>query len=46
MYPEKDKQAAYGSMFPMEADLLLAKLTRHQIEALQELLQQYSDMEQ
>ena len=46
MYPANDKQAAYGSIFPMEVDLLIAKLTRQQIGALQELLQQYSDMEQ
>ena len=34
MYPAKDKQAAYGSMFPMEVDLLRARLTREQTEAL------------
>ena len=28
MYPAKDKQAEYGSIYPMEADLLLAKLTQ------------------
>ena len=41
MYPAKDKQAAYGSIFPMEFGLLRAKLTRRQIEALRELLQEY-----
>jgi uncharacterized protein YecT (DUF1311 family) len=41
MYPAKDKQAAYGSIFPMEFGLLRAKLTRRQIEALRELLKQY-----
>jgi uncharacterized protein YecT (DUF1311 family) len=28
MYPAKNKQAEYGSIYPMEADLLLAKLTQ------------------
>jgi uncharacterized protein YecT (DUF1311 family) len=41
MYPAKDKQARYGSIYPMEADLLLAKLTQRQVRALKELLQQY-----
>lgn len=40
MYPAKDKQAEYGSIFPMEVDLLTAKLTRQQIEALQDILRQ------
>lgn len=42
MYPAKDKQAEYGSMYLMDVNLLSAKLTRRQIEALQEMLQQYS----
>jgi len=42
MYPAKDKQAEYGSVYPMEADLLRAKLTQQQVVALKELLQQYS----
>src|SRR5713226_9298495 len=42
MYPAKDKQAEYGSIYPMEADFLRAKLTRQQVAALKELLQQYS----
>lgn len=42
MYPAKDKQAEYGSIYPMEADLLRAKLTQRQVTALKELLQQYS----
>jgi uncharacterized protein YecT (DUF1311 family) len=42
MYPANDKQAEYGSVYPMEVDLLLAKLTRQQITALRELLQQFS----
>lgn len=42
MYPAKDKQAEYGSIYPMDADLLRAKLTQRQVTALKELLQQYS----
>lgn len=45
MYPAKDKQAEYGSMYPMDADLLRAKLTQRQVTALKELLQQYSGEE-
>ena len=44
MYPAKDKQAEYGSMFPMEADLLKARLTRQQIAALRTMLKQYSGL--
>jgi uncharacterized protein YecT (DUF1311 family) len=40
MYPAKDKQAEYGSIFPMEVDLLAAKLTRQHIGALQDILRQ------
>jgi uncharacterized protein YecT (DUF1311 family) len=40
MYPAKDKQAEYGSIFPMEVDLLATKLTRQQIGALQDILRQ------
>jgi len=43
MYPATDKQAAYGSSYPMEVDLLRAKLTQQQIAALKELLKRYSD---
>jgi uncharacterized protein YecT (DUF1311 family) len=43
MYPAKDKQAEYGSVYPTEVNLLLAKLTRQQVAALKELLQQYSN---
>ena len=42
MYPAKDKQVEYGSIYPMEADLLKAKLTRQQVGALEEMLKQYS----
>jgi uncharacterized protein YecT (DUF1311 family) len=42
MYPATNKQAEYGSIYPMDANLLRAKLTvRHLIE-LKGLLQQYS----
>ena len=40
MYPAKDKQAEYGSIFPMEVDLLGAKLTRQQIGALKDILRE------
>lgn len=42
MYPAKDKQAEYGSIYPMEVDLFRAKLTQRQVAALKELLQRYS----
>ena len=41
MYPAKDKQTEYGSMYPMEVNLLRAKLSRQQAAALKELLKQY-----
>lgn len=41
MYPAKNKQAEYGTTYPMDADLLHAKLTRQQVAALKDLLQQY-----
>ncbi len=40
MYPAENKQAEYGSVYPMEIDLLRAKLIRIQIAALQDLSQQ------
>jgi uncharacterized protein YecT (DUF1311 family) len=42
MYPARDKQANYGSMYPMNADLVLADLTRAHVQALKTLLRQYS----
>lgn len=42
MYPAKNKQAEYGSIYPMEVNLLRAKLTQRQVTALRDLLQQYS----
>ena len=46
MYPAKDKQAAYGSAFPMEVDLLRARLTWQQTAALKDLLKQYAGSKQ
>ncbi len=46
MYPAKDKQSEYGSIYPMNANLLLAKLTQRQIIALKELDEHYSNKEQ
>jgi uncharacterized protein YecT (DUF1311 family) len=42
MYPASNKQAEYGSIYPMQADLLRAKLTKRQVAALKELLGQYN----
>jgi uncharacterized protein YecT (DUF1311 family) len=41
MYPAANKLAEYGSSFPMEANLVRAKLTRQQISAVADLLKQY-----
>lgn len=38
MFPAKNQQEEYGTMFPMEADLLFAKLTERHITDLKELL--------
>jgi uncharacterized protein YecT (DUF1311 family) len=43
MYPAKDKQTEYGSIYPMEADLLRAELTQQEVAALKRLVQQYSE---
>lgn len=43
MYPAKDKQAEYGSIYPMEVDLVRARLTQRQVAALKEMLGQYSE---
>jgi uncharacterized protein YecT (DUF1311 family) len=40
MYPAPDKQA-YGSITPMEIDLLSARLTREQMKALRDIQQFY-----
>ena len=41
MYPAKDKQTEYGSVYPMEVDLLRAKLAQLQVDALEEMLRRY-----
>jgi uncharacterized protein YecT (DUF1311 family) len=43
MYPAKDKQVEYGSIYLMEASLLRARLTERHTTELKELLQQYSE---
>ena len=43
MYPEEDKQAAYGTVYPMEVDLLLATITRKHAEEIQNLIEQYDE---
>ncbi|MGA2846961.1 MAG: lysozyme inhibitor LprI family protein [Candidatus Acidiferrales bacterium] len=43
MYPAKNKQAEYGSMYPMKVSLLRAKLTQKQVAALKELLRKSTD---
>ena len=43
MYPEEHKQVEYGSVYPMEIDLLRATLTREHVTALKQLLQRYSN---
>ena len=40
MFPAEDKQAEYGSVYPMEVDHLRAKLAQQHIEALRDLLEQ------
>jgi uncharacterized protein YecT (DUF1311 family) len=42
MYPAQDKAVEYGSIYPMDAELLRAKLTQRQVTALQEMLEQYN----
>jgi len=42
MYPARDKQA-YGTITPMEIDLLAAELTRDQIKTLKSIQQFYKD---
>jgi uncharacterized protein YecT (DUF1311 family) len=43
MYPEEDKQAAYGTVYPMEVDLLIATLTRKHTEEIQNMIKQYDE---
>jgi len=41
MYPATDKQGEYGSIYPMEANLLHAKLAAQHLLDLKQLLQQH-----
>ncbi len=41
-YPAKDKVTEYGSIYPLDAALLRAKLTQRQITALEDMLQRYT----
>ncbi len=41
MYPAKDKQFEYGSVYPTNANLLRAKLTQQQIGAVMDLIKQF-----
>ena len=43
MYPAKNKQAEYGSIYPMEVELLHAKFSQRQLVALRELLRQMEE---
>ena len=43
MYPAADKQSEYGSVYPMEGDLLRAELTRRQLAALKVMLHKYKE---
>ena len=43
MYPATDKQAEYGTIYPMEANLLRARLTKQHIFDLKEMLRHYND---
>ena len=45
MYPAQNKLAEYGSIYPMEANLLRAKLTERQLAALNDLLRKYRGTE-
>jgi len=40
-YPARDKQLAYGTEYPMDVDLLLAKLTREHLAATAYLINEY-----
>lgn len=42
MYPLADKQRWYGSVYPMEADLMLSELTQQHTGNLNALLVRYS----
>jgi uncharacterized protein YecT (DUF1311 family) len=46
MFPAEDKQAAYGSEYPMNFGLLRAGLTREQAMKLKELIKHYDGQTQ
>ncbi len=41
VYPAQDKQLAYGTEYPMDANLLRAKLTREHLTAIAYLMTEY-----
>lgn len=41
-YPAEDKATEYGSIYPLDVNLLRAKLTRSQVAALEDMLQHYT----
>jgi uncharacterized protein YecT (DUF1311 family) len=43
MYPATDKQTEYGTIYPMEANLLRAKLTKQHASDLKQMLRQYNE---
>jgi hypothetical protein len=42
MFPADNKQAEYGSIYPMEVNLYLASLTQQHIGALADMLARYT----
>lgn len=46
MYPSEDKQAAYGTIYPMNVDLALARLTRMHAKDLENLIDEFDGGEQ
>ena len=41
-YPAEDKATEYGSIYPLDVNLLRAKLTRRQVAALEHMLLHYT----
>lgn len=46
MYPAHNREAQYGSVYPMEANLVRAKLTQEQLIDASRLLQQYTESDE
>jgi uncharacterized protein YecT (DUF1311 family) len=44
-YPAQNKQANYGTEYPMDVNLLRAKLTREHVAALTDLINEYQPAE-